>query len=60
MFGDFSCGFEAGYDGRVVVAFGVGEISEVERGLDAGIGAGEVDTTARAGTWDIGRHAKGI
>ena len=46
LFGDFTRGFEARDDGGCVVAFGVGEVAEIEGGLDAGIGGSEVDATS--------------
>lgn len=57
---DFACSFESRDDGRCVVAFGVSEVAEIERGLDARIGGGEVDAAAGAGTGNIGGHAEGI
>jgi hypothetical protein len=57
--GDLSGGFEAGDDGGGVVAFRVGEVAEVEGGLDGGVGGGE-EEAAGAGAGDVGGHAEGV
>lgn len=57
---DFARGLEACDDGRGVVAFGVGEVAEVEGGLDGGVGGGEVDAATGAGAGDVGGHAEGV
>ena len=46
------------HEGRGVVAFGVGEVAEVEGGLHAWVGGGQVYAAARAWAWDVGRHAE--
>lgn len=60
LLGNLARGFEACDDGGSVVALGVGEVAEVEGGLDVGVGAGEVDLTAGAGAGDVGCHAEGV
>ena len=57
---DFAGGFEAGDDGGRVVAFGVGEVLEVERGFDGRVRGGQVDAAAGAGARNVGRHAEGV
>jgi len=58
LLGDLAGSLETGDNGGCVVALGVGEVAEVERGLDGGVGGGEVDAAAGAGTGDVGRHAE--
>lgn len=60
LLGNFAGSLEAGHDGGGVVAFGVGEVAEIEGGLDGRVGRGEVDTAAGAGTGDVGGHAEGV
>lgn len=60
LLGDFARGFEARDDGGCVIAFGVGEVAEVQRGLDGRVGRRQVDAAAGAGARDVGRHAEGV
>jgi hypothetical protein len=60
LLGDFARSFQAGDDGGGVVTLGVGEVAEVERGLDGGVRGGEVDAAAGAGAGDVGCHAEGV
>lgn len=60
LLGDLSRGLEAGDDGGGVVALRVGEVAEVEGGLDVGVGRGEVELAAGAGAGDVGGHAEGV
>ena len=60
LLGDLPGGLEAGDDGGGIVAFGVGEVAEVQRGLYRGIRGGQVDATTRAGAGDVGGHAEGV
>lgn len=60
LLGDFAGGAEARDDGGGVVALGVGEVAEVEAGLDARVVGGEEDAAAAAGARDVGCHAEGV
>lgn len=60
LLGDLAGGLEAGDDGVGVVAFGVGEVAEVEGGLDSGVGRGEEKAAAGAWAGDVGGHAECI
>ncbi len=54
------CGFEAGDEGLGIVVLGVGEVAEIEGGLDGGVRGGEEDSSSGAGTRDVGRHAESV
>lgn len=42
LFRNTPCGFQPGDDGRGVIAFGVREVFEIQRGFHGGVGAGQV------------------
>ena len=58
--GDLARGAQARDDGACVVALRVGEVFEVQGGLDGWVGAGEVELALGARAWDVGRHAEGV
>lgn len=60
LLGDLAGGLEAGDDGGGVVAFWVGEVLEVEGGLDGGIGGGQEEAAAGARAGNVGGHAEGV
>lgn len=60
LLSDLASGLETGNNCGGVVAFGVGKVAEVERGLDRRVGGGEVDTSLGAGAGNVWSHAKGI
>lgn len=58
--GDLARGFHSCYERGGIVALWVGEVAEIEGGLDGGIGGGEVDSSSASGTGDVGGHAEGV
>ncbi|GJC98195.1 hypothetical protein ColKHC_07021 [Colletotrichum higginsianum] len=60
LLGDLAGGAHAVDEGGGVVALLVGEVAEVERRLDRGVGRGQVQAAAGAGAGDVGGHAEGV
>ena len=60
MFCYFAGGSEAGNDGGGIVTFWIGEVFEIERGLDGGVFGSEVKLPFGSWTRDVGRHTEGI
>lgn len=60
LLSDLAGGLETSDDSRSIVSFRIGEVAEVQRRLDVGVGRGKVDAAARARTRDVGCHAEGI
>ena len=58
--GDLTRGAQARHDGACVVAVRVGEVLEVQGGLDGWVGAGEVELALGARARDVGCHAEGV
>lgn len=58
-FGDLARRLDAVHERRGVVALGVGEVAEVERGLDGRVRARQVQAAPGPRARDVGRHAKG-
>src|SRR5699024_4493833 len=55
--GDLGGDLEPVGDGLLVVAGGVGEVTEVQRRVDLRVGAGQGQFPARTGPRDVGGHA---
>lgn len=60
LLGDLTGGLETGHNGGGVVALGIGEVAEVQGGLDGGVGGGQEETTTGTGAGNVGGHAEGV
>ena len=60
LFSDVAGGADTRDESGGVVAFGIGEVIEVEGGFDSGVGRGEVELAFALGAGDVGRHAEGV
>lgn len=60
LLSDFTGSLDAGNEGGSVVAFGVGEIAEIQGRLDGGVCRGQVDAAARSRSGNVGGHAECI
>lgn len=58
LLSDFPGSLDAGNKGGGVVALGVGEVAEIQGGLDGGVCRRQVDAAARSRAGDVGSHAE--
>lgn len=60
LLGDPAGGAQAKHKRGGIIAFGVGEVAEIQGGFDGRVVGGQVKPAARPRARDVGRHAKGV